>query len=274
MIKTDKILLALFLAITLCCSKDKLDEIYIESINVYMFEDLDTGNKPVCLKINISSVERFDNEYLLNEDVSIYNNNILIDIDEFENLGRCEYPEHLSLPKPYNYQCPASTNYFSLDNLARGLYTIEIQVLENTYNGQFNLFDQYATLHFNENNVGIHDSVMLIVPDSCFFGTYYSINFDSAGFQDMIDRLLSENCRKFDIKPGLYRSFEVDTSGILYINPGQIKPEPTFLLKYSSNMDEIVNVLNDFIAESSNAYGIIFEDHLGNYYSISKDNLP
>ncbi|MEN8122380.1 MAG: hypothetical protein ABFS35_18690, partial [Bacteroidota bacterium] len=260
----------LLIAFIVVSCEEKMSKIDVESINIYLTEDLVADRNPVCLKLNISSEDKFDNIYLFEEVVSIHDNNILIEIDEITNKGKCEYPSHLSAPKPDNYQCSASTDYFTLDNLTRGLYTIEIKVLENTFNGQLNIYDQHATIYFNDNNVGMYDSVMHIVPDSCIFGTYYSMNSDSAGYQDMINQLLNENCRQINVEPGLYRAFEVDSSGKLMLNPGQITTEPTFILKFDLDIDKVIEILNDFVANSNDAYGIIFKDHFGNSYNIKK----
>jgi len=265
-----KMLLIVILTITLFSCEEKTSEIDIKSINIYITEDLDVDNKPVCLKLNISSEDKFDNTYLLEEVVSIHDNDILIEIDNIKNSGKCEYPQHLSAPEPENYKCPASTNYFALDNLTRGLYNIKIIILENTYNGRLNIQDQQASLIFNDNNVSMYDSVIHIIPDSCIFGTYYSMNSDSVGFQDMINRLQNENCRQINIEPGIYRDFEVDNLGKLNINSGQPTLEPTFILKYNLDIDKILSILNDFVTNSNDAYGIIFKDYLGNYYNIKK----
>lgn len=265
-----KMLLIVIITLTIISCEKKISDIDIKAINIYMTEDLVEDEKPVCLKLNISSEEKFDNTYLLEEVVSIHDNNILIEIDNIKNSGKCEYPQHLSMPEPENYQCPASTNYFALDNLVRGLYTIKIIILENTYVGKINIQDQQASLIFNDNSVGRYDSVIHIIPDSCIYGTYYSMNSDSLGFQELINRLEKENCRQINIKSGIYRDFEVDVLGKLNMNAGQTTPEPTFVLKYDLDIDKILSTLNDFVANSNDAYGVIFKDYLGNYYNIKK----
>jgi hypothetical protein len=215
-------------------------------------------------------VDKFDNNYLLEQSVFINGNDILIEIGNIKNNGKCEYPQHLSAPKPENYKCPASTEYFDLDNLKRGIYNLEITILDNSYNGILNIQDQYASLIFNDNNVNMIDSIIHIIPDSCIFGTYYSINSDSTGFQEMINSLKGENCRQINIEQGIYRDFEIDDNRILNLNSGQRTQEPTFILKYDLNIEKVLNILNEFVANSNDAYGIIFYDYLGNYYNIKK----
>lgn len=248
--------------------EEKASEININSFNIYITEDLETDNKPVCLKWNISSDNQFDNSYLLEHDVSIQNNNILIAVNNIINNGKCEYPPYLSTPEPDNYQCPARTNYFTSDNLKRGLYTIEINLLGNTFYGQLKIYDQYATIFFNNSDVSLYDTLLHIVPDSCIFGTYYSINSDSAGFQDMINKLLTVNCRHIDMEPGQYRAFEIDSLGRPIIGSTQDNSGSTFILKYDLDIDKIITTLNNFITNSNDAYGVIFKDNLGNYYNI------
>lgn len=264
-------LLIFVIIFTLFSCDEKRDiDVNIKAIDIYFTDYLDVDKKPVCLKFNISSVDKYDNTYLLEEVVSIHDNDILIKIDNIKKIGSCEYPQHLSTPEPANYKCPASTDYFALDNLNRGLYNIKVIILNNTYNGRLNIQDHQASLMFNDNNVSMYDSVIHIIPDSCIFGTYYSKNSDSVGFQDMINRLKKENCKQINIEPGNYRKFEVDNLGRLILNSGQTTQGHTFILKFDLDIDKILNTLNDFVTNSNDANGIIFNDHFGNYYNIKK----
>jgi hypothetical protein len=269
--KINALLIVVLIIMTFGCEDKTNDaDVDINSINVYFSEDLDDDDKPVCLKFNISSVDKFDDTYLLEQSVLINGNDIVMEIGNIKNTGKCEYPQHLSAPKPENYKCPASTEYFNLDNLKRGIYNLEIAILDKSYNGILNIHDQYASLIFNDKNVIMFDSVIHIIPDSCIFGTYYSVNSDSVGFQEMINRLKSENCRQINVEQGIYRDFEIDNNGILNLNSGQTTQEPTFILKYDLNIEQVLNTLDEFVANSNDVYGIIFYDYLGNYYNIKK----
>lgn len=269
--KLNALLIVVLTIMIFSCEEKTHDaDVDINAINVYFSEDLESGENPVCLKFNISSVDRFDDTYQLEQSVSINSNDILIKIENINNIGKCEYPPHLSAPKPENYKCPASTDYFGLNNLKRGVYNLEIIIFEKSYNGILNVHDQHASLVFSDNNVNMIDSTIPIIPDSCIYGTYYSMNSDSSGFQEMINRLKSEGCRQIKIEKGVYRDFEIDNYGRLIFNSGQITQEPTFILKYDLNIDDILNALTDFVDNSVDAYGIIFHDNLGNYYNIKK----
>lgn len=265
-----KILVCIATILSLLSCEENISELNIESINLYLTEDLDLGEKPVCLTINISSVQKFDNTYNLEKVVSINGNNILIAIDNMEDMGECEYPPQLSAPEPENYQCSASTDYFTLENLSRKKYNIEINVFENYFSGEIDIQDQIAKISFSDDRVAFSSSEINIVPDSCFFGTYYSLTSDSSGFNEMIDTLLLLGCKQIKLNPGLYRAFEVNDNGYLNLNPGVETPEPTFILKYNSDFSIIQNTLNDFVAKSNETYGIIFKDNVGNHYNIKK----
>ncbi|MDA3817725.1 MAG: hypothetical protein PF486_10140 [Prolixibacteraceae bacterium] len=222
------------------------------------------------MTVNISSIQKFDNTYNLEKVVSINGDNILISIENMEDMGECEYPLHLSAPEPENYQCSASTDYFTLENLSRKKYNIEINVFENYYSGEIDIRDQIAKISFSDDRVALSSSEINIVPDSCFFGIYYSLTSDSLGFNEMIDKLLVLDCRQIKLNPGLYRAFEVNNNGDLNLNPGVETSEPTFILKYNSDFSIIQNTLNEFVAKSDETYGVIFKDNLGNYYNIKK----
>lgn len=248
-------------------------DLNVTSINLFIDEVLDVNNNPVCLRFNISSTELFENNYLLEEDVSVTDNTITIEIQDIQDLGKCEYPEYSSVPKidTIDYLCQAQSKYFTIDNLAKGYYTVNINIQENSFNGSLNLSDQMAKFDFQGNDVVRYDSIIHIVPDSTLFGTYVSLNDDSAGFNEFVNKLLESGCKTIELQSGKYRAFEIDNSGNVIFNSSQIRSEHTFIFKYDLNIDEILKTIKDYIDTSEDGYCVIMHDNLMHYYNIKDD---
>ena len=86
--KINALMIVVLIIMTFSCEDKTNDsDVYINPINIYFSEDLNDGGKPVCLKFNISSVDKFDDTYLLEQSVLINGNDILIEIGNIKNFG-------------------------------------------------------------------------------------------------------------------------------------------------------------------------------------------
>jgi hypothetical protein len=254
-------------------AKTLLTEQGIDSLLISFGEQLPENSLPVCLRFDLCSQKQFSNSYTLVTKAEVKNNSVVIRIDSIRDNGKCPYPVWSSLPVSDSIMC-AATGSCMVTNLKRGTYTFEISMPGYPFaKGTLAITDQTAVLACDPGLKGkLVAGEINIVPDSSNFGTYNFTNGCSDNhFADLTGELKKINCRPIALHPGRYRAFEVGPQGAVYFNSGQTQTNTVnFIFKTDLNISMVLNVLDNFIKRTPEAYGFIFRDSYGQYYNIKR----
>lgn len=176
------------------CSKNN-DKAYAEALKATMIKD-DTAafvvsysevypedGKPVYLKFSISSVQRYSNSLLLENNIKVKDGTLTVDIENIRNMGACPDFSIFSSKPPAKVDktCAAYGTSLAVD-LKRGDYNFSMQFLgEEIAKGSLLITDQTAKLEIdNGSKIKLITNQINIIPDSCIFGHFHTTGKFSA----------------------------------------------------------------------------------------------
>ncbi|MFC2136883.1 hypothetical protein ACFLTE_01780 [Bacteroidota bacterium] len=242
----------------------------IQSIQIDYDQAYPKNNNPMSFRFLINSKQLYKNQYILEITKQINDQNyILIEIDSVTDLGRCDY-SHISYPININeYKCGAFGDV-SVKGLSRETHTIQFRILGNQFTGTLNINDLTAELYFENDSVFVFKEIINILPDSSIYGWYYSIQYDSLGYNSFINMMLGMGCNYINLPPGDYRAFEINDNGDMWIDGSVEDSVPKFIFRYNIDLDLLQEGVENFIDTSKYAYSVYMRDYTGRHHDFKK----
>lgn len=213
--KTKLLISVLLLAVTFGCKKDNdISVPKIDGLSLYWDHEV-FGAPGRRLRFEVSTTNRFDNDYDLEFSTSIESKSVTIKFVKSTDNGKCPF-----FPMPANVEdprkCNASGGFYLLDKeLENGIYSLNIITPTFETASKLVITDEKVTLEIPENEyLKSYIKDVYPIPENLLFGglTYYgSENTDDAN--KFLTRLKNLGLTETTVPNYNYRHLYVNESG-------------------------------------------------------------